>query len=110
MKLYNFVKRDQLAESEICMPIIARYGTGGGNTPLVLMENDMSYQNRTGTLSPGAHAGRYNGQDAYNDMLVTNYELCASGVRSLQGNRDGISPENEGLQGCNGSHSRRGGY
>ena len=24
----------------------------------------------TGTLSPGAHAGSYNGQDAYNDMLV----------------------------------------
>lgn len=41
MKLYNFVKRDQLAESEICMPIIARYGTGGGNTPLVLMEKEV---------------------------------------------------------------------
>lgn len=27
-------------------------------------------QNTTGTLSPGAHAGSYNGQDAYNDMLV----------------------------------------
>lgn len=27
-------------------------------------------QTTTGTLSPGAHAGRYNGQDAYNDMLV----------------------------------------
>lgn len=29
-----------------------------------------TYQNTTGTLSPGAHAGSYNGQDAYNDMLV----------------------------------------
>lgn len=28
-------------------------------------------QEVTGTLSPGAHAGSYNGQDAYNDMLVT---------------------------------------
>ena len=28
------------------------------------------YQKTTGTLSPGAHAGSYNGQDAYNDMLV----------------------------------------
>lgn len=28
-------------------------------------------QNTTGTLSPGAHAGSYNGQDAYNDMLIT---------------------------------------
>lgn len=27
-------------------------------------------QKVTGTLNPGAHAGSYNGQDAYNDMLV----------------------------------------
>lgn len=27
-------------------------------------------QDKTGILSPGAHAGSYNGQDAYNDMLV----------------------------------------
>lgn len=31
----------------------------------------MSYQNVTGTLNPGAHPGSYNGQDAYNDLLVT---------------------------------------
>lgn len=30
----------------------------------------MPIQEKTGTLSPGAHAGSYNGQDAYNDMLV----------------------------------------
>ena len=30
----------------------------------------MTYQNTTGTLSPGAHPGSYNGQDAYNDMLI----------------------------------------
>lgn len=41
MKLYNFVKRDQLAESEICMPIIARYGTGGGNIPIVLEKKEV---------------------------------------------------------------------
>lgn len=29
-----------------------------------------TYQQTTGTLSAGAHAGSYNGQDAYNDMLV----------------------------------------
>lgn len=29
-----------------------------------------TYQDVTGTLSPGAHAGSYNGQDAYNDMLI----------------------------------------
>ena len=30
----------------------------------------MSYQRVTGALTPGAHPGSYNGQDAYNDMLV----------------------------------------
>jgi len=29
-----------------------------------------TYQEVTGTLNPGAHPGSYNGQDAYNDMLV----------------------------------------
>lgn len=41
----------------------ARMVTGGNQVPL-------TYQDVTGTLSPGAHAGSYNGQDAYNDMLV----------------------------------------
>ena len=41
----------------------ARMCTGGNQEPL-------TYQDVTGTLSPGAHAGSYNGQDAYNDMLV----------------------------------------
>ena len=41
----------------------ARMGAGGNQVPL-------TYQYVTGTLSPGAHAGSYNGQDAYNDMLV----------------------------------------
>lgn len=41
----------------------ARMGTGGNQVAL-------TYQDVTGTLSPGAHAGSYNGQDAYNDMLV----------------------------------------
>lgn len=41
----------------------ARMGTGGNQVPL-------TYQDVTGTLSPGAHSGSYNGQDAYNDILV----------------------------------------
>lgn len=41
----------------------AELRTGGNQVPL-------TYQDVTGTLSPGAHAGSYNGQDAYNDMLV----------------------------------------
>lgn len=41
----------------------ARMGTGGNQIPL-------TYKRVTGTLSPGDHAGSYNGQDAYNDMLI----------------------------------------
>lgn len=48
---------------EVCPSLQARMGTGGNQIPL-------TYQAVTGTLSPGAHAGSYNGQDAYNDMLV----------------------------------------
>lgn len=36
----------------------------------VAIVQPMPIQDKTGTLSPGAHAGSYNGQDAYNDMLV----------------------------------------
>ena len=48
---------------EVAPNLQARMGTGGNQVPL-------TYQDVTGTLSPGAHAGSYNGQDAYNDMLV----------------------------------------
>ncbi len=48
---------------EVAHSLQARMGTGGNQIPL-------TYQKTTGTLSPGAHAGSYNGQDAYNDMLV----------------------------------------
>lgn len=74
----------------------ARMGTGGNQVPLTygigngqaceasIMAEEVSqtlntmhdaqavltYQDVTGTLSTGAHAGSYNGQDAYNDMLV----------------------------------------
>lgn len=34
----------------------------------------VSYQEVTGCLNPGAHPDSYNGQDAYSDMLVTDYE------------------------------------
>lgn len=48
---------------EVAPSLQARMETGGNQIPL-------TYQKTTGTLSPGAHAGSYNGQDAYNDMLV----------------------------------------
>ena len=53
---------------EVSPSLQARMGTGGNQIPL-------TYQKTTGTLSPGAHAGSYNGQDAYNDMLVVSSEI-----------------------------------
>lgn len=53
---------------EVVPSLQVRMGTGGNQVPL-------TYQQMTGTLSPGAHAGSYNGQDAYNDMLVVSSEI-----------------------------------
>ena len=54
---------------------------------------DMTYQNTTGTLSPGAHPGSYNGQDAYNDMLVTDDGTIMHGNRTgeCRNNAGGVS-------------------
>ena len=61
---------------DIVPSLQARMGTGGNQVPL-------TYQQVTGTLSPGAHAGSYNGQDAYNDMLVA-HTLRARGNCSFR--------------------------
>lgn len=34
----------------------------------------LTYQSKTGCLTQGAHPGSYSGQDAYQDMLVTEKE------------------------------------
>ena len=47
----------------------------------------VTYQDVTGCLSPGAHPGSYNGQDAYNDMLVTEkkcYGICSYESNSMK--------------------------
>ena len=49
----------------------------------------MSYQKVTGCLSQGAHPGSYNGQDAYNDMLVIDYG-------TMYGDRSGKRRNTEG--------------
>ena len=71
----------------------------------------MSYQKITGALMANSHPGSYCGQDAYNDMLVTERknELCNASVRCLQGNGTGILAEDERLQRCN-RPDNRGGY
>ena len=60
--------RVKICDDGIFQTLSSRMGTGGGNVPMVLEVRTI--QNTTGTLSPGAHAGSYNGQDAYSDMLV----------------------------------------
>lgn len=63
-------------------------------------------QKTTGTLSSGAHPGSYNGQDAYNDMLITErkHELCNAENRRVQGVGSGFFPQGEGLQGLDRSY------
>ena len=41
----------------------------------------LTYQAVTGTLNPGAHPGSYNGQDAYNDMLIAAVD-CRNGTEN----------------------------
>ena len=66
-KVYDGDRRhaDYKDLGEVSTTVTAKYGTGGGNTPIV-----MTYQKVSGTVNAGAHPGSYNGQDAYNDMLV----------------------------------------
>ena len=52
----------------------------------LLFNKNRTYQEKTGTLSPGAHAGSYNGQDAYNDMLVVENEMELLERRADSGN------------------------
>ena len=63
----------------------------------------MSYQQKTGTLNPGGHPGSYNGQDAYNDMLITTARRKSMDV--LERNTDGEHIDREqcgggGGRGC----------
>jgi len=69
----------------------------------------MTYQEKTGTLSQGAHPGSYNGQDAYNDMLVTDNGIFNAGNRNLQAIGESVGSETERLQGCDRSNCERGG-
>lgn len=60
----------------------------------------MSYQKTTGPLMANSHPGSYCGQDAYNDMFVTEKK------NDIQHISSGFSDESNGRQGvfsvCNG--------
>lgn len=68
----------------------------------------MTYQTATGCLSPGAHAGSYNGQDAYNDMLVVDDGIFHTKDRHLQAVGTGAHDVCAGLQRRNRPDSRGG--
>ena len=49
----------------------------------------VSYQKVTGCLSQGAHPGSYNGQDAYNDLLVVDDGISNGNRTSKCRNHEG---------------------
>ena len=70
-----------------------RSGCEGGGKGALIQEDKVAAlttvqtQDVTGCLSPGAHPGSYNGQDAYNDMLVTEkkcYGICSYESNSMK--------------------------
>ena len=68
--VFNFIGFGNYIESGGIIGTLSASGgdiNGGG---CLVLEN-MTYQDKTGCLTQGAHPGSYNGQDAYNDMLIT---------------------------------------
>ena len=76
------------------------------HTLLVLEIRTDEMNETTGTLSPGAHAGSYNGQDAYNDMLVVEdgYKHKQNGLSHKSNNGQGKCVGGIGLQGSTDSY------
>ena len=66
-KCYTEKRFFEWREDDISVSLRARSASYGGGSEVLVV----TYQRTSGTLSPGAHAGSYNGQDAYNDMLIT---------------------------------------
>lgn len=85
MKAFCEVGFGRYRESEVLETLRA---SGGGDESLIV-----SYQEITGTLSPGAHAGSYNGQDAWNGMLVTDENHNDEPQRYAHGRDNGRDSE-----------------
>jgi len=51
---------------EVCSTVTSRWGTGGGNAPMV----SQSIQETVGALCADSHPGAYSGQDAYTGRLI----------------------------------------
>ena len=85
MKAYNQLSQSAVyREDETAVSLTVCGGSYGGGSEVLIM----TYQTVAGTLNPGGHPGSYNGQDAYNDMLVTD--------GTCNGNRTGKRRNHEG--------------
>lgn len=60
---YNEVRFFKWSKDNVAVSLRARSASYGGSEVLIV-------QKTSGTLNAGAHPGSYNGQDAYNDLLV----------------------------------------
>lgn len=70
----------------------------------------MTYQKKAGTLTANSHPGSYCGQDAYNDMFVTEekYEDISIGnISSDSYRRNNTNVESKRLQRPSNNHHKR---
>ena len=102
MKTYAEVRFFKWQEADTSVSLRAKSGSYGGGSEVLVI------QDVTGTLSPGAHAGSYNGQDAYNGMLIVD-ELRNAADRGIQTERTGQQLEGARLERCD-RFGSRGGY
>lgn len=64
-KLYNKAKNDLWVEQDVCMSVIARYGTGGGNVPIMVETSAISIGN--GQLNQISMSDKSNALDCMHD-------------------------------------------
>ena len=57
MKLYNKARNDLWELSDVCMTVTARYGTGGGNVPIVLQRRFSNIMVQDTEIAPTIEAG-----------------------------------------------------
>lgn len=70
----------------------------------------MTYQKKTGTLTANSHPGSYCGQDAYNDMFVTeekHEDIIIGNISSDSHRRNNTNAESKRLQRPSNNHHKR---
>ena len=90
MKTFNQISQSAVyREDDVSVSLTVCGGSYGGGSEVLV-----TYQTVTGALAPGAHPGSYNGQDAYNDMLVIDNErtnMHGIGTGQCRNNEGGVS-------------------